>query len=505
MSASWPNNNFGVQNRMFNSVSRDGGNEPVPMAIPRFKFTWFADIVLSGAAAITNLGELGLKQGHLYTHLKGVDHPKPTFKTETLNSYNRRYKLQTKMEMPAFTMTFHDDTTGFALALQKELINHANWVGGMGGVSGNLTQNVHHGLNQYNMGNSGVSSFIQPDRVEVESRPSLGMKLLSCSRTWISHIIIYDLGTEPSSINVYVYQNPFLTGVEHSALDTYDRTGFGEMTFSFEYENFFSMVGQSQRNVREFVDGILFTTSEETRDSTIHAKMGSFDAARDWYEKCLAQCSTPVAEKSATGQSLEEMLNVLHPDAAAMLNPKPVNWEQGGATDPEMSTAEAIRRGLLTAPYSGIPVPALEDQETSYRFLDDRYNRAVANYTKEYGNLVVDTPQAAIRREEILSLGQARNEAAARYEKEKIDMSTIDTKSATLNTRTQYGVVQASPIPGRSVPVNTAPTLATLQGLTRTPNPPAMSTPTYTIADPAVPFSKYNQDFLRTFKAGVTK
>jgi len=494
----WPFVNHATNLRLFNSVSRTGAETGVPMAIPRYRFTWLAEFVPNDTGSITNLPELGLRQGHLYTHLKTVGLPNPTFKTETLNSYNRRYKVQTKMEMPQFSMIFHDDSTSFAMALVKELVNHANHVGDIGnGPVNDLNKNINQGLAQYQAGTTGVETFINPDRSELAKRPSLGMRIQDCSRTWLSHVIIYDLGTEPDSINVYIYHNPMLVGLDHTPLDMYDRTSFGEVNLTFEYENYYFMIGQPHAQVRDFVSRVLGVEAPAYRSSNIHGKQGtSFEVAQDLSPMCLAQCGTP--------------------------NPKDHNLDvtgviekfiDGGVDSVTRNLLEdaALFRNQLLPSQGGLRNAPKLDYEDSQKYVSDRRQRAENNYSLYYGGATEDSPEAAIRRDEIDNL-RALESARVGGDNYSYIGYPPATKSATTNTEKFYELTKPerknmSYVPdGGLTPTGTV--VNPVPRITPTPIQRNYSTPekrNYSIPNAGAPFADFNQNFMRTFKSGVTK
>ena len=80
---------------------------------PRFKFLFHVNFVLNvdqipALRTAQIFGETQLSS--LSLSVKTVDLPKYTFNTETLNQYNRKRVVQTKINYDPVTITFHDDS-----------------------------------------------------------------------------------------------------------------------------------------------------------------------------------------------------------------------------------------------------------------------------------------------------------------------------------------------------------------------------------------------------------
>lgn len=249
-----------------------------PLMVPRQKYTYMVefhvneDALLDGIA-VTNLKKF-LNNGNMYTQLKRIDHPKPSFAVETLRSYNKYVKLPTKMEFPAASMTFDDDTTSITAALIKEYINFYSHSGDVGSVlltDGNTSKvgpvrppnfNTAFGsdafsFDQPNVGYNHLITNAETDepRSHMNSRHSMGLKLKpNYKRHFFNSIVIYDLGTEPNSVNIYYFHRPVFTAINHDGLDTEDRTSKVEVTVNFEYENYYFALGRSTSEVADAVE-----------------------------------------------------------------------------------------------------------------------------------------------------------------------------------------------------------------------------------------------------------
>ena len=77
---------------------------------PRFKFLFHAAFTINSAIIPKLRGAIGLQDiANLSLVVKTVDLPKYTIQTETLNQYNRKRVIQTKINYDPVNITFHDD------------------------------------------------------------------------------------------------------------------------------------------------------------------------------------------------------------------------------------------------------------------------------------------------------------------------------------------------------------------------------------------------------------
>ena len=77
---------------------------------PRFKFLFHVAFTINSAVIPKIRGAIGLQDiANLSLVVKTVDLPKYTIATETLNQYNRKRVIQTKINYDPVNITFHDD------------------------------------------------------------------------------------------------------------------------------------------------------------------------------------------------------------------------------------------------------------------------------------------------------------------------------------------------------------------------------------------------------------
>ena len=258
-----------------------------PLHIPRPKFTFLVEFelnpafILSPEQHVTNLLEF-LPNGKLFTMLKSIDHPKPTIDTETLRSYNKYIKIPKKVEHPGLSMVFHDDSTSIAIALWKEHLNFYSHIGDIGSrmVGRNTNLFSQDASNSIQESDSLITAQGGSVRNDMNIRPSLGLRLKpNNKRTFFDRMIVYDLGTEPDSVNVYYYHKPIITSWDHQNLDKEDRAGKLEINVSFEFENYYFLIGQNRQKLADIIQlylGFLPPENEKTQqiDAEVHNAHG---------------------------------------------------------------------------------------------------------------------------------------------------------------------------------------------------------------------------------------
>lgn len=243
--AGFPTQNFAASLR--NTLANSGTQARVAMAIPRPRFTFLIEMTLNPNAAfslsaLTNVFTY-INNGKIYGQLKSIDYPQPRFDVESLRSYNRWRKIAKKMSYQPATITWTDDSTAMVQSLIKEYINFYHETGNIGSTD------VASDDLQINTDVAIVGPGV---RDGMDIRPSLGMKLRApYVRHFFESITIYDLGTEPTAINVHTFNTPVILGFDHDNLDWYDGTGMINTRWQFEYESYFFTTGQ---NVDQFTD-----------------------------------------------------------------------------------------------------------------------------------------------------------------------------------------------------------------------------------------------------------
>lgn len=252
----WPFVNHAMELRGTSTPRGTGRNTIV---YPRRKYTYLVEFQINPYALIqdqmqTNLLE-HLKSGRLYASLKTIDHPKTNYKVQTFRSYNKYVKVATATEFPPASMSFHDDNSSIVMALWKEYDTFYRYAGDVGrGILATSNPQANQN-NEFRAGNALTGETM---RTSMESRPSVGMTLRpNTKRHFFDNIVIYDLGADGDSINIYSYVHPVITVFDHENLDYFDRAGMVSINITFEYENHYCVLGQNAANLDEVIRSYL--------------------------------------------------------------------------------------------------------------------------------------------------------------------------------------------------------------------------------------------------------
>jgi hypothetical protein len=247
--------NFAASLRNINASAGTGAR--VAMAIPRSKYTFLIQMQINSNALTSNSAQTNVSQyvqnGQIYGQLKSIEYPKPKFEVDTLRSYNRYKKVYKKVSYDAASMVWHDDSTSMVTGLIKEYMNFYHETGNIGteGSSGTVFDDSQMSTE------AGVFSIGSGVRTNMSSRPSLGLKLRPESmRHFFDYITIYDLGTEPNSVNTYTFHRPVITSFGHDPLDYY-ANDLVSTPWLFEYEGYYNTVGQSVEVFNDVLDLVL--------------------------------------------------------------------------------------------------------------------------------------------------------------------------------------------------------------------------------------------------------
>lgn len=232
------------------------GNERYSIVYPRLKFTFLVEFFIATDVFMNNSTQTDLleywKNGRLLSTLRSIDHPQPTFNVERIRSYNKYVLLPKKVEFPSANISFHDDNTSIALGLWKEYLNYYNYSGSVGKDSVASGQPDKVMTDEFRNSNDLVGGNM---RNGIDVRPSMGMKIRSNQgRNFFEAIRIYDLGSDPDSVNIYTYINPVITAMSHDSLDFEDSSSVG-VSFTFEYENYYHLVGLSNDDFNDAITG----------------------------------------------------------------------------------------------------------------------------------------------------------------------------------------------------------------------------------------------------------
>src|ERR1051326_403709 len=233
--AGFPSINFAASLR---NIQSNAGSQRSGLMIPRPRFTFLIELhinpdALSSLSSQTTVAQY-VTNGIIYGQLKSIDYPKPKFEIETLRTYNRYRKFYKRMGYDGGSIVWHDDSTAMVQSLVKEYINFYHETGNIGTASG--SNGIAVDDRQFNTEQGIVGAYV---RDSMGTRQSLGLRLRpQYMRHFFDSITIYDLGTEPTKINVHTDRKSVVSGFGHDSLDWYS-TDLVSTNWTFEYEGYF--------------------------------------------------------------------------------------------------------------------------------------------------------------------------------------------------------------------------------------------------------------------------
>lgn len=177
--------------------------------------------------------------------VKSCDLPKFSIQTETLNQYNRKTNVQTKITYNPITFTFHDDHSNVTNSLWVNYFRYYyrdTWHGQKVGMTNELTNKpAAFKNNKYEAAGSYTNG---PD-----GRPgtpgSYGLNN-NQSKPFFNAITIYQLNQK--RFTSYVIVNPLITSWEHDQLDQTQGSKFAQNKMSVAYETVFYGEGKVRRD-----------------------------------------------------------------------------------------------------------------------------------------------------------------------------------------------------------------------------------------------------------------
>lgn len=233
----WPNINYGTEMRSDYAIS---GSDRTVIIYPRSKFTFFVEFNLSDDALASDRVQTTfpyrITDGKVYAVVRSISLPRYYLDSERLKSYNKDVVIPTKAHLQQGTLRLHDDNASIAAALCKEVKAFYSYSGSLGNRGASTSA-----VTDFRSGNALTGSST---RNSSDTRPSMGLTLRNdSSRHFFNSIIVYDLGADPASVNVYEYIYPMIVSMQQDERSYEDRTGQSGITLTFEAEEFSQVIG----------------------------------------------------------------------------------------------------------------------------------------------------------------------------------------------------------------------------------------------------------------------
>ena len=211
-----------------NSVARN---------IPRQKFSFFADFKVSDGAYLGRFFE-DIPRGSLMNSVKSFDMPTVSYEVEEVPQYNRVRQVIKKQTRKDISVTLYDDSTSYIRGLLAAYRAHYTFA-----------PLVEPG---FTIRGEGAVSFDTPIDIQGDAYPSTGMR--SVDRPFFETISLYDLGSEPSSANIYHMIRPTIKDISSGGFDYSDNDGPREITVVFAYEELIERIGVNWSEMSNLVD-----------------------------------------------------------------------------------------------------------------------------------------------------------------------------------------------------------------------------------------------------------
>lgn len=286
----WPFVNHSMEVR---GTRTERGSGRQTIVYPRRKFTYIVEFAINPRVIQANQFQTDLLQflnnGRIYATMRSIDHPKPSFQTEKLRSYNKDVIVPMKTEYQPAMMSFHDDNSSIAMALWQEIRAFYQYEGRLGRNvvdqnqpnsdvirgfrNGNALTNARPSFGNQN---GQLSTFGEP-RTTQTTLPSMGMTLKEdAARHFFDSIVIYDLGSDPDSVNIYSYMYPMVNSLDHDNLDYEDRQANVGVSMTFDYEGYYQLIGVNNAQFHQIIEDHLgFRPAANSPRVAGHARMAT--------------------------------------------------------------------------------------------------------------------------------------------------------------------------------------------------------------------------------------
>ena len=199
--------------------------------------------------------------------VKNINLPSYTFETSTMNQYNRKRVVQTKLRYEPITVTFHDDHANNANRLWEAYYRYYFGDGNRpGGVLSGTTGNQSSGDTEYN-----IRDTYSPDAEwRGQNWGYIGDTIRPDGRKipFFKNITVF--GLSQHNFTAYTLINPTITQFRHDNYDYDSGNGIMQNVMTIEYEtvvyNYGSLDGRTPSNI---INGFAKEENYDTRPSPI--------------------------------------------------------------------------------------------------------------------------------------------------------------------------------------------------------------------------------------------
>ena len=257
---------------------------------PRFKFLFHVAFSINTAEIPSLRGALGLTDINNISYVvKTVDLPKYTIQTETLNQYNRKRVVQTKINYDPINITFHDDGGDLMRNLWYNYYSYYykdptqqygapnNTNGSLGALANRTTGFGYNSRDIYN------NDRVVNDWGYIGESISDGVNSASGKPPFFKDIRIFGFDYQHKYAE-YVLINPLITNWSHDQYDYSQGNGTMQNSMTIAYETVKYYQGAPNKQAPGFADGTHYDTrtspiSVAGSTQTILGQGGLLDAA----------------------------------------------------------------------------------------------------------------------------------------------------------------------------------------------------------------------------------
>jgi hypothetical protein len=240
-----------------------GSHDNAMVVQPRPSYTFFATFHINPTAPSGNYHTGGVATHKIFASLKSIGKPSLEYEIEKMRAYNTPYLLKKKVTYKDIPVTFFDDSTSFIQGLVKSYRAFYSMAGNKTNGNSELERvplsatrratgtrdttewtpvdGADPDARMYDGGNQTLTAAGRQYGERIAGLNSLGLRARE-EKNFFTKIRIYDLGSEPNSINVYTIFNPVFASVDQTVLD-YSTVTLQEVTLNLSYEDFTEEIG----------------------------------------------------------------------------------------------------------------------------------------------------------------------------------------------------------------------------------------------------------------------
>lgn len=197
---------------------------------PKYKFLFVVQFIPDAAYAALGSNQFGPLD--MAFTVKHSTRPEARFVHEDVNYYNFRTKVATRTEFQDMSMSFHDDTFGYASAFYKSYLRAMSPITGLENPDSNMLENGGMDFPGNTLVANEIINSVQANKYAASSGPLAGNAKQIFREIRLYHV--YDYG---NTMDVYRFMNPRLTTLALDDLDMSVGNEGSELSITFNYDS----------------------------------------------------------------------------------------------------------------------------------------------------------------------------------------------------------------------------------------------------------------------------